>query len=145
MKNIAIVLGYRLNNDSSCAEELIMRLKTFLKLDKEINIDKVIVSGGMANAHANISEAQAMANYLISVGYQADKIVKEESSFDTEANARYSLPLAIAEGATTIYLVSSEYHFTRTLWNAKKIFENELKRLNANIELIIYSDKNLYN
>ena len=141
---VAIVLGYRLNNDSSCNNELILRLKTLIKLNKEVNLDKVILSGGSPNPYANISEAKAMYNYLVFEKFPKDKLIIEDKSMDTEGNARNSVPLALSLNPDIIYVVSSNYHFIRPLWNARRYFENEMRRNGKSIPLIFYSDANLY-
>ena len=64
---VIVVLGYKLNDDASMDNLLIKRLELCLKLLSEEHYDKVILSGGCPTPPGlDVSEAEAMANYLIS-------------------------------------------------------------------------------
>ena len=138
MINIAIVLGYWLNDDGTMAPLLKERLELFLKLDKLVNINYVIVSGGIANQKAGVSEAQRMEEYLLEKGYDKNKIIKEDRSGSTVGNARYSVPIAKELKANNIYLVSSNDHFTRYNFNPIKIFSEEIH--DEDINLFVYTN-----
>ena len=138
MKNIAIVLGYQLHNDGTMDPLLIKRLNLFLKLDKEVNIEKVIVTGGKPYKGIDVSEAQRMYEYLVEHGYDKDKIIKEEKSGSTFGNAKYSVPIAKELGATNIYVVSTLEHFTNYDYNPLKIFSEFIN--DESINIIIYTN-----
>lgn len=127
MYTVAIVLGYRLNKDSSMDPVLIKRLKMTLRLLKEEKIDKVILSGGCPVAGQLFSESAAMAKYLIENGVNPDIIIKEEQSLTTVENAKYSVPIAKELGATRIIVVTTLEHMARPFLNPINIFANELK------------------
>lgn len=127
MYTAAIVLGYRLNKDSSMDEVLIRRLKLTLKLLKEEKIDKIILSGGSPVSGQIYSEAEAMASYLIKQGVDPDLIIKEEKSLTTVENAKYSVPIAKELGATRIIVVTTLEHMARAFLNPINIFSNEIK------------------
>ena len=138
MINVAIVLGYWLNDDGTMAPLLKERLELFLKLDKQVSINKVIVSGGIANQKAGVSEAQRMMEYLVAKGYDEKKIIIEDKSGSTVGNAKYSVPIAKELGANNIYLISSNDHFTRYSFNPIKIFSEAIN--DDNIGLFIYTN-----
>ena len=127
MYTVAVVLGYKLNKDSTMDNLLVKRLKLTLRLLKEEKIDKVILSGGCPVAGQKFSEAQAMAQYLIENGVDPEIIVKEEKSLTTVENAKFSIPIAKELGATRIIVVTTLEHMARPFLNPINIFANEIK------------------
>lgn len=127
MCTVAIVLGYKLNKDSSMDNLLVKRLKLTLRLLKEEKIDKVILSGGCPVAGQLHSEAEAMARYLIENGVDPEIIIKEEKSLTTVENAKYSVPIAKELNATRIIVVTTLEHMARPFLNPMNIFSNEIK------------------
>jgi vancomycin permeability regulator SanA len=127
MYTVAIVLGYKLNKDSSMDDLLIKRLKLTLKLLKEEKIDKIILSGGCPVSGQKYSEAEAMAQYLIENGVEPEIIIREEKSLTTVENAKYSVPIAKELGATRIIVVTTLEHMARPFLNPINIFSNEIK------------------
>ena len=127
MYTVAIVLGYKLNKDSSMDDLLIKRLKLTLKLLKEEKIDKIILSGGCPVSGQKYSESEAMAQYLIKNGVEPEIIIREEKSLTTVENAKYSVPIAKELGATRIIVVTTLEHMARPFLNPINIFSNEIK------------------
>lgn len=123
---VAIVLGNRLNDDGSLSEIMLKRLNMALSVNKLFAPDKFIVSGGVANKKAKISEAQAMLDFLVKNGISTDRIVTEDKSLTTKQNAEFSVPLAADLGATEILLCTSSEHMQRSYRNPIKLFENQL-------------------
>ena len=138
MYTVAIVLGYKLNNDSTMDPLLIKRLNLTLKLLEEIQVDKVIVSGGCPVQGQKHSEAFAMANYLIEQGVNPELIIKEEKSLTTVENAKYSVPIAKELGATRIVVVTTLEHMARPFLNPLNIFSNEIN--DNNISTMYYTN-----
>jgi vancomycin permeability regulator SanA len=138
MYTVAIVLGYKLNKDSSMDNLLVKRLKLTLKLLNEEKIDKVILSGGCPVSGQKYSEAEAMAQYLIANGVNPEIIVKEENSLTTVENAKYSIPIAKELGATRIIVVTTLEHMARPFLNPISIFSNEIK--DNNISTMYYTN-----
>ena len=62
---VGIILGYRLNDDGTRTARLDKRCDLAIKYHKLHGLDKLIVSGGVANPYTTISEAQAMEDYLV--------------------------------------------------------------------------------
>ena len=123
---VAVILGNRLNNDGSITDIMERRLKSALKINELFAPDYIVVSGGVANATAGISEAQVMRNYLVQRGVPSDKIVLEDMSLTTAQNAEFSVPMCASLGATQLLLCTSLDHLSRNFLNPIKLFENVL-------------------
>lgn len=94
------------NNENNKAE------KESNKITKNI---KIIVSGGQGNGE-DISEAQAMYDYLVQNGIPADIIIKEDKSTNTEENFRFSEKF-IEDKSAKIGIVTNNFH----IYRAKKL------------------------
>lgn len=135
---IAIVLGNRINDDGTFTSIMVRRLELALELYENKMVDKIIVSGGIANDKVNVSEAEKMKEYLINKNVSADLIIEENKSMSTYQNALYSVPLAIKENANLIVVTSTNEHFTKYNYNVIKFFEEQIK--GTDIRLMIYTD-----
>ena len=136
---VAVILGNRLNDDGSMSEILKKRLAATLRLNKLFEPSKIIVSGGVANPAAGVSEAQVMRDYLVSQGVESDKIVVEDKSMTTKQNAEFSVPIAANLGATEILLCTSIEHMGRKFLNPIRLFLKELQNFDG-ISLSVYSE-----
>ena len=136
---VAVVLGNRLNDDASFTDIMESRLKSALKINSLFQPDYFIVSGGVANAKAGISEAQTMRDYLVKHGIASDKILMEDKSFTTQQNAEYSVPMCAKIGATELLLCTSLEHMSRNFLNPIKLFQKELQKY-PDIKLQAYSE-----
>lgn len=121
--DVVIVLGAAVHGDEPS-------LTLTKRLDKAIdclnaNENAVcIVSGGMGNEE-NISEAQAMENYLISGGIDKSRILKEDKATTTRENFKYSKEIAdehfkYYDKDYKAVFVTSEFHIARAQELAKK-------------------------
>ena len=136
---VAIILGNRLNDDGSMSEILKKRLEATLRLNKAFSPSKIIVSGGVANPKAGLSEAQVMRDYLVEQGVESDKIVLEDNSMTTKQNAEFSVPTAAQLNATEIILCTSTEHMGRKFLNPIRLFSNQLEKF-PEINLRVYSE-----
>ena len=66
-KTVVIVLGNRLNDDGSITKIQEERLKMALELEEMFHPDYFILSGGLANPIPQLTEAEAMYNYLVKI------------------------------------------------------------------------------
>ncbi|ASI13845.1 YdcF family SAM-binding protein [Candidatus Mancarchaeum acidiphilum] len=125
---IAVVLGSKQYSDSDIDDELKGRLSVAQDLFKNGSISQVIVSGGTTNPSINMSEAEIMENYLVSIGVPNDKIIKEESALDTIGNAYFSmLKLNGLSGISTVYIVTSCWHMKRSKYIFEMTFGDKYK------------------
>lgn len=134
---VAIVLGYYLNDDGTPRQRLINRLELTLDMIKDLNPDKIIVSGGIANKKAGVSEANVMGKWLIEHNVSKDKIIYEEKSGSTRGNAIYSMPLAFELNPDLVILVSTMDHFVDQPYNTIAYFNDMFE--DKNINFIIYT------
>jgi len=118
-----IILGAGLRKDVPS-----LMLRTRLNAALEYLQDKpdvpVIVSGGMGPGET-ITEAEAMARYLIARGVDESLIWKEEESTSTKENILFSLALleekGLDAGEMRIAIVTNEFHLYRAKLVAGKV------------------------
>jgi len=121
--DVVIVLGAGLNGDVPGAH-LAARLDTAASYLHRDPYAMVIVSGGYGT-NATLSEAEAMARYLIALGIAPERIHLENRSTSTYENLRFSL--AIMEDhfynprGTTVALVTNDFHIYRATRQARRV------------------------
>lgn len=106
-----VVLGYGLLPDGSMQPELVDRLQAGYVSALLSPAAPVIVTGG--NPQAGVSEAAAMAGWLIARGIDAHRIHTETQANSTVQNASFSAKLMKDIGAQTAILVTSADHIAR--------------------------------
>lgn len=124
---VAVVLGNRMKDDGTPSALMLKRMQLAVEMYQKLHPDKIIVSGGLANKKAGVTEAQFMQTHLIAQGIPADKIVAEHNSMTTVQNAQFSVPMAKDMGATAIVVVTSAEHMSRSFLNPLKLFQKHLK------------------
>ena len=134
---VAVVLGHKLNNDKSITPITEQRLLLTLQLIQEHNPDKIILSGGVANMFAGVSEARVMREWLVEHGVDKELLIEEDKSLTTKQNAKFSVPILVELGAKTVLLCTSEEHMYRRYLNPLKLFQQQLKKY-PNIQLHPY-------
>lgn len=79
-----------------------------------------VVSGGQGNGE-DIPEAEAMRRYLIELGIDDSRIIKEDRSVSTRENIRFSAALLSERGITdNVVIVTSDFHQYRADIYARK-------------------------
>lgn len=136
---VAIVLGNRLNDDGTITKIQEDRLKMALEIEELFKPDYFILSGGVANPNAIISEAKAMYDYLVNAGVDKEKLIMEDKSMSTVDNAKFSIPIAKQLDAKTIIICSSLYHFKNVGHKTMESFIGNLE--GSDITLMIYSNR----
>lgn len=117
-RQAGIVLGAALW-DNQPSPALTERLNTALDLIKTGKVDYLILSGGIGQAE--ISEAEAMAQYLMERGVSPKQIILEPESTNTKENLQNSAKLIHQQGFKEVYLITHDYHMFRALAYARKI------------------------
>lgn len=79
---------------------------------------RVIVSGGQGSGE-DISEAQAMQEYLIAKGISTDRILMEDKSVNTEQNIAFSRRM-MDDSKDKVVVVSNAFHIFRAVGICKK-------------------------
>ena len=107
-----IVLGAGLNG-STVSDRLKLRLNKTFELFHETQ-SLIILSGGQG-IDENISEAQAMEQYLIKKGISKNRMILEDKSTSTVENLINSIQIInqLPQKTTKMLIVSSDYHVFR--------------------------------
>ena len=108
-----VVLGFQLESDGSMAPELLGRCETALKCaEKYPNALIAVTGGGTAWQNPSATEAGVMAEWLISHGVEAARILKEDASRTTGDNAEFTCRLLVENHpkVKVLAIVSSDYH-----------------------------------
>ena len=80
-----------------------------------------ILTGGQGEGE-NLSEAQAMFDYLTARGISPEQLIMEPKASSTEENLKFSFEIIGSElDSSTIAVVSSEYHLHRAKTMAKML------------------------
>ncbi|MBB5917278.1 uncharacterized SAM-binding protein YcdF (DUF218 family) [Nocardia transvalensis] len=106
-----VVLGYGLEPDGHMRPELVDRLEAGFVQAVISPQSPVIVTGG--NPRAGVTEADAMARWLIERGIAPERIHTEPAATDTVENAANSAELMRAMGSGDAVLVTSADHMPR--------------------------------
>jgi len=108
-----VVLGYGLLPDGGMRPELIDRLRAGYLQALLAPVSPVIVTGG--NARNGITEARAMADWLIARGIPAARIHLEPEADTTAQNAARSATIMRAIGAHDAVVITSADHVDRAV------------------------------
>lgn len=90
---------------------------------------KIIVSGGQGEGE-DITEAQAMYEYLTEAGIDGKRVILEEQSTNTAENFQYSLEL-IGDKEKKFLVVSNRFHIYRAVAIGKKMGIQHIEGLAA--------------
>ena len=107
-----VVMGFGLNADGSMRQELVNRLKTALSFAQKYPNAYLLVTGGQTGAVDGITEAGQMAAWLQKQGIPKSRIIQENQSLSTVANAvnSYKLLTRVYPQVDAIAVVTSDYH-----------------------------------
>lgn len=129
-----IVLGAQVKK-TTVSKTLRKRLDTALNYLKDNPESKVIVSGGRGQGE-DITEAEAMELYLITMGIAEDRIIQENKSTNTNENIRFSKKL-IREKNANVAIVTNGFHIYRALKIAEKQGIKEVQGISAPTDPIL--------
>lgn len=116
-----IVHGAGLLNGDQVSKLLADRLDKAIEVYRRDATPPVIITSGGQGADETVSEAHAMALYLLDHGIPADHIVEEGESPDTMTNVINSKRIIDERpGRKRVALISSNYHVYRCLLDARK-------------------------
>ena len=111
-----VVMGFGLNADGSIRPELENRLEVALSFATEYPNAYVLVTGGQTGAVDGVTEAGQMAAWLQQKGLPKSRIIQENQSLSTTANAvnSYKLLTRAYPQVDSIALVTSDYHIAQS-------------------------------
>ena len=123
--DFVVVLGAGLMGGRRVSPLLASRLERGRSVYESLNAENgpmLIVSGGKGSDE-RLSEAEAMANYLVERGFPADRILKEDQSRTTEENLVFSAALMRRnrpEGYRCV-VVTNDFHSYRAALIARDL------------------------
>jgi len=116
--DFVVVLGSGLLDGRRVPPLLASRLergrKVYERIAKRRGADPVLIVSGGKGGDEQVSEAQAMAGYLIERGFPASRVVLEDQSTNTEENILFSKAIMEESGPDVrCVIVTSSYHAFR--------------------------------
>lgn len=117
---VIVSLGSGLVNNQP-TPTLVARLDEVLRLAQQYPNTQVMTTGGVGRGQT-ISEAQAMANYLISHGLAPQRLLFETHSTSTYENLLFARELLTPD--TPILITSSDFHLPRAEKIAMRVYLN---------------------
>ncbi|QYN50839.1 MULTISPECIES: YdcF family protein [Apibacter] len=109
--DVGVIFGTKNKKDGSMPMSLIRRLNIGLKLYNEGQVQKLIVSGGLANK--NFCEADLMQEYLLEHGVLLSDIILDNKALNTEENVENSLKIMKDNNYRKLIIISQYYHISR--------------------------------
>lgn len=119
--NYAFVLGAGIYPDGRLTLTLKKRLDAAYDYLKDNENVICVVSGGKGEVEP-ISEAEAMKNYLLSLGVRQDRIIIEPNSFSTKENMVFSAKIlreTYPDKQMSAAIITSDFHMFRALMLAE--------------------------
>jgi len=111
-----VVMGFGLRPDGSIRPELEDRLEVAFASAQKYPNAYVLVTGGQTGAVDGVTEAGQMAAWLRKKGLDDSRIIQENQSLSTTANAVncYKLLTKSYPAVTKIAVITSDYHITQS-------------------------------
>lgn len=134
-EDAVIVLGAAVHGKTPSLT-LKRRLDTAVQYHAQ-NPDAIIIVSGGQGAQEDITEAEAMENYLIEHGVAADKIIKEAAATSTYENFTFSKEILTEHFGDdyTAAFITNEYHTLRAGLCAKRAGIENITHAHSNTNL----------
>ncbi|WP_168701441.1 YdcF family protein [Gordonia paraffinivorans] len=110
-RSAIVILGHGLNADGRMPPELVNRVSAGRAQAEFTPTAPVVVTGGVPKN--GVTEAAAMRTWLVDNGIDASRIITEDKSTSTVANAQNTSEILRARGIRDIVLVTSPSHLRR--------------------------------
>lgn len=110
--DVAVVLGNRIEPSGKPGITVRVRLDRVLELYRNGKVAKIVVSGG--KGVEGFEEAEVMRDDLVANGVPETDIVVDRTGADTWSTARAMRALAKEHGWTSVVVVTSWFHVSRT-------------------------------
>ena len=120
-EDVVVVLGAGIR-DGEVRDMLAMRLDMAVAYHQQNPTALIIVSGGLGHRE-EITEAQAMADYLVARGVDRERIRLEGMAYSTYANMRYSREIIYYyfETPPRVAVITSNFHIFRSVRFARQV------------------------
>lgn len=119
--DIAVVLGNRVDPDSSLSPTLQGRVDKALLLYRQGRVHKVMVSGGKGMSAGKVPEGLAMKRYLVRKGMPSADIIEDNDGENTYLTAKDYRTVRDSLHYSSVIAVSSFYHITRCKYIFRKL------------------------
>ncbi len=130
-----IVLGAQVRG-TRITESLLRRLKAAEKYLLRFKEAKVIVSGGRGPGE-DISEAEAMAQWLEKKGIEPERIIKEDRSVSTRENLKFSRKY-LRQKDGSVLIVTNGFHLYRASLIARSEGYMDVELLPASVNPVFF-------
>lgn len=122
---MAIVLGNKVEADSSLSPVLAGRVDRAIALYKDGKVSRIMVSGGTGTEDRPVPEGLAMRLYLEAHGIPRAAIIEDNKGENTYLTAKDFMAMNDSLHCENVIVVSSFYHITRTKYIFRKLgFKN---------------------
>jgi vancomycin permeability regulator SanA len=111
--DIAVVLGNRVEADSSLSPVLQGRVDKALLLYRQGRVHTIMVSGGKGIKAGKVPEGLAMKRYLVQNGVPAARIIEDNDGENTYLTAKNFRAVNDSLHFSSVIVVSTFYHITR--------------------------------
>ena len=116
--DVAVILGNKVNKDGTLSKRLQKRLECGLKLYKNNQVKKIIVSGGLGKE--GFYEGDKMKAFLLKNKVPDSLIIVDNFGDNTLKTVKNTLNLKDSLGFKSVIVVSQYFHLTRTKMLFKK-------------------------
>lgn len=127
---LTVVLGGGVTPDGNLPRNIIKRLEKALEVYSASHSDAIVCSGKYSSLYGLVkpkkTEAKAMSEYLQKRGVAKDRIILEQKSRNTLANAYYlKKDIFMKQGERRGIIITSNYHVDRVKFVFEKTFGSE--------------------
>ena len=119
--DVAVVLGNRVDADSSLSPVLQGRVDRALLLYRQGRVHKIMASGGKGKSEGKVLEGMAMKRYLVQKGVPPADVIEDNDGENTYLTAKDFRTLADSLHCSSVIVVSSFYHITRCKYIFRKL------------------------
>lgn len=119
--DVAVVLGNRVNADTSLSPVLQGRVEKALLLYRQGRVHTIMVSGGKGVKAGKVKEGMAMKRYLVRKGVPSASIIEDNEGENSYLTAKDFKMVADSLHSSSVIVVSSFYHITRCKYIFRKL------------------------
>jgi len=119
--DVAVILGNRVDADSSLSPVLQGRVDRALLLYRQGRVHKIMASGGRGMKAGKVPEGMAMKRYLVQKGVPPADIIEDNDGENTYFTAKDLRIVADSLHYSSVIVVSSFYHITRCKYIFRKL------------------------
>ncbi|MDO6435419.1 YdcF family protein [Flavitalea sp. BT771] len=135
--DVAVVLGNRVDADSSLSPVLQGRVDRALLLYRQGRVRKIMVSGGKGLKGAKVPEGMAMRRYLEQKGVPPADVIEDNDGENTYLTAKDFRTVADSLHYSSVIVVSSFYHITRCKYIFRKL---DIKHVHSASSDVFYAN-----